>query len=315
MHLNSLVLALTRFGLPNAARSLDVPSRNPSVSSENASLSSQSQPLSKRYTLGPFDKGTQYESSDKTVTINIPAAHFCGDEELCDVAQRQDPTKSYSTSLNYYVDDLRKATISQRHEMVLANLRKVQDTIAVLCPSQSPSEADFDKASAQDAQKNPSSVVTLVKTDNKANTPFGINLVIRGTTFNGTKPPFMFAGIAASVSASQLVKGIIRDLQVHTTLKEMKQRDQWVAASLTMFAQSCISLFQRIQDRHVGPDPCAFYSQQQMEDMAEHMLSGFDGKDEFPVRPKSLVDAVNNAVTKDACPRQVVEGVSGEVVG
>ena len=317
--------------------------------------------LMERASQGPFDKGTQYETKDQSITIDIPASHFCGDEPLINVAQRVDPTQVYNTTLNYYLEDLRNANVDQRKAMLLANLRNAKGQSPDLCTA--PAKAGSRRQLLSDPRRHSRRrtwILTLVKLGVLSISSFGITTIMRERVGNGTSPAVTSAGFTTAVVADVLINALIDDINERQLPADLRSVDEWKAMGIVMFCSAISSFFGVVKQKMLdstkrtgsqaelipsrassvegsgrGRNNLPFRGNHQNSGSSSgstkrqvcqaavpaslfedtlNILGNADGGNDLNIRPQSLVDAINDAPTKDACPGYdawAASGISG----
>ena len=296
--------------------------------------SSEKPQLGKRYDLGPFDKGTQFETTNRAVTIEVPRANFCGNEKLNGVAQRLNPKQTYNPSFNDYLTELRKAGIYQRKEMLLANLNKALDAIPKeQCASQMKQDANRQLSELRGATR--AWIVTLVKVAGFAASCVAINASLRG--FVEQAPPVDQAFILALIRTFQtvilypIVTLIIEDIN-NRLPRQLTSLDQWEAMAITMLTDAVRNIagldgiLPNVKDpqntlvtvgsstgKRAEPN-CTAFGPEETERFL-HQASLMNGGSQLPIRPYTEVKALHDVKYPNACPDHFVEIGSGEVAG
>lgn len=282
--------------------------------------------LTKRYNLGPFDKGTQFETKDRGITLEVPPAIFCGDEKLKGVAQRLNPSKTYDVSLNGYLIELRKATPPQRRNMLLGNLKSAQNKLPA-APQQC--QAQVTATTLRQLQVlNPLDrawIVTIIKIS-IGTAIFGTTIDFRHFVPNMTQP-FIAAGTVYLnvVFFAPLIEFVIDDIN-NRLPRDLSNIDEWQALAITMLQQTIQFVAQVIDwTTFERPDPRFVNGRVKRDDAScngwdqgyanalSDLLPYVNGGSSIPVRPYSEVQSINNIQNKNACPNEYVETGSGEV--
>ena len=295
--------------------------------------------FSKRDTdTGPFDKGVNYQTFDGKVKIHIPPAHFCGNEIIPNVVEREDHSKRYSPTFEYYIRDLRNADPATRRDMVLLNLNA---SLADLAPAilnlfaqcQPPVDPDLNSPLGFDFRE-----LWLLKTATSD------RRIAYGVTLGYDPPPngtIIFHVRRDSIIAIALyLVRVVFKLNREWLYAEpyyLKKLDEYTAAAITGLGAAFYPLAQWLSQviyltpgyyKEFGQDPRKSSPQQvgftdfcttalsYERNEALLLLPTIAGGDFTQLRPLWSKDAIYNAANKDACPPDpLVAGSSGSVAG
>lgn len=277
------------------------------------SLSAEEQSIYKR-DLGLFDKGLSWSNADNSVTLKVPAAHFCGSETLENVARYSNPEKYGTTSLRAYYNDLEKADITTRKNMVRNTALRIAGTITPAC------DATLDgQLSRKLLTTTPQNRMSITTTALKiawgvggASAVFGLNYAL-ATYPNTTGVVDTVLVAVGTVAANIILFSIISAMNdPHQATRQLL--DAYRAAAMVLNALA-IERFIRYANRILSFGCPVMSQNDQLQ--ASLALNTWDAKDsDANVRPASVVDQVNSQPNKNACPSNPLEaGNSGEVVG
>lgn len=278
--------------------------------------------LSKRYNLGPLDKGTQFETLDRSITLEILAANFCGNEKLNNVAKRSNPSKTYSTDITSYLEELRKASPQVRKKMVLNNLEKVKNAANATERGENANTAINRQLLAMSPEQR-AWINTAFKFSAET---FYLALVARGVlgNYNSTETITYaeygggFLAILAKTVLLNILYEIYGDVFDRYLPQDLYNLDQWKALALTILAQALdvelIIQHQEPENKVRRGEVTCSLNTIVLEPFVDQ-LQNFDGGDQMPIRPFADCQAIQSNPHPNACPNAFVEIGNGGSTG
>ena len=242
----------------------------------------ESEAIGKRSTdphTGPFPGGWSYTPRTIPITIEIPKNHFCGNENLTNVAQRLDQTKLYSTDLDGYLEELQKATAIQRAKMARANLQNAinntdwLDKLFNNCPQMD--KADYSNEGRNLLAWKRGWSVFIVKALVGDTIQGTVNFLVKEAfSPNATKANAEIAfSIFCGVLAKDIVYRVIDDFDLLANNRYLLGLEAQVEAVATLFAVSVRNLMNYLTTKYLQTNS----AQASLDRCSSTQVINFDG--------------------------------------